>query len=370
MKGFFERATTIQQKRRLRESTDLPDALSAGDSAADMQRPEKFTESGFSEHVIALCEEGRHELAARYLIENLPALVKSGVNLKEKLNHVLYLPRFVQAGASAKHGYQKTLRKARGVENAIAGYELPLSGGFVELGCGAHDPSALSLYFFLNGFEPCYAIDLLPLRNAAYSAVSMYDLIANVRSFPRRYVRNGTDVKHLVARLRFFDHAAFEVGDYWGGLEKARGAIRLENKDLLKVDIAPASIALTASFAVLEHVEDIDAICKRLFEITMPGGLVYHFVDLADHRVYRGDASFHALTFLTEKEAPRNLNRLRAPEVTAAHERTGFEILKDQRTAIDLPQAIREQLQPRFRDMPVEDLSTIKQHLLLRRPLD
>ncbi len=139
-------------------------------------------------------------------------------------------------------------------------------------------------------------------------------------------------------------------------------------EDFRTCDVAPGSVALLTSFAVMEHVDDIDSIAARTFELVRPGGAVYHFVDLADHRSYRGDGEYSALSFLAEEDAPANMNRLRAHEVTAAHERAGFEIIGDTRHTIPIPRKIEENLLPRFAAMPREDVAAVKQHLVLRRP--
>jgi SAM-dependent methyltransferase len=344
------------------------DAFESLDASKMRSAPARFTEKGFSSYVAQLCAAGKHEAAARYFIQNAHELLKSNLNPKEKLNHLLFLPRLIQAGSGTKHGYQKLLRKAGGVENFLTGLELPPGGAFVELGCGAHDPLALSTYYFLNGFEPCYGVDLLEPRNELYSALSMYDILTNVRSFPRRYCRTGTETQALSARLLDLNIAAFERGEFKAGFGKAQDRIAFLIKDIVEAGIEEGSVSLLVSFAVLEHVSDIHGVCKALFGLLKPGGVIFHFVDLADHRAYRGDPSFGPLSFLTEPDAPKNMNRLRASEITEAHRQVGFEILKDVRGTVDMPKEIEARLLPRFRAMELDDVRAIKQQLLVRRP--
>ncbi|HMN70393.1 MAG TPA: methyltransferase domain-containing protein [Rhodoblastus sp.] len=290
------------------------------------------------------------------------------MNGKEKLNHLIYLPRIIQGGGGTKHGYQKLRIKAAGVERAIKGLALPKGGAFIELGCGAHDPLALPTYFYLNGFEPCYGIDLLPPRTEYYSAMSMYDICLNVRTFPRSYCRPGVEPKDILARLKDFHLTKFEQGNLAAGFGAAKDKVKFLQEDICEADIKRESCSLIVSFAVLEHVTDITRVAQTLYDLLLPGGVVYHFVDLADHRSYRGDGAFGPLSFLADEVAPPNMNRLRAPQITEAHVAAGFEVLRDSRETAEMPDEILKNLQPRFKAFSLEDVSVIKQSLILRKP--
>jgi hypothetical protein len=136
----------------------------------------------------------------------------------------------------------------------------------------------------------------------------------------------------------------------------------------VKSRIPPNSISLLASFAVFEHVDDIDSVSRHIHGLLKPGGVAYHFIDLADHRSYRGDGVYGPLSFLTEEEAPANMNRLRAPQITEAQVGAGFEILRDARISAPVPAGFEDQLVSRFRAMPLGDVTVVKQHLLVRKP--
>ena len=215
---------------------------------------------------------------------------------------------------------------------------------------------------------PAYGVDLLPPRTPHYSALSMYEILAHVRMFPGRYTWGGKRPIDIINGLRTINVAAFESGDFAGGLESLGGQVDLLAEDLLRCPIEPGSIALLTSFAVLEHVGDIDAIMRRSFDLMAPGGIAYHFVDLADHRSYRGDGVYGPLSFLTEADAPANMNRLRAPQVTAAALAAGFEIVKDQRSGVELTADLKARLVPPFAAMAPADVAVIKQHIVLRKP--
>ena len=126
---------------------------------------------------------------------------------------------------------------------------------------------------------------------------------------------------------------------------------------------------MLTSFALLEHVTDLAGIFARCLELLAPGGISYHFIDLADHRSYRGDDSYTAFSFLTETAAPANMNRLRAPQFAAAALAAGFEVLVDRRIVAEMSADDRENLVAPFSTMPLEDVATTKQHLVLRKPV-
>ena len=102
----------------------------------------------------------------------------------------------------------------------------------------------------------------------------------------------------------------------------------------------------------------------------LPGGIVYHFIDLADHRSYRLGGEFHALSFLAEEEAPPGINRLRASEHVMAQMEAGFELLSNKVVKSDIPDNVRRNLLPKFRAMHLDDVCGTEQYLSLRKPLE
>ncbi len=342
--------------------------FSASASRGAVSDPVKFSEKGLRAEIIDLVSSRNTAKAGRVLIDNLAKLATANFNIKEKLSNLLFLTRIVQDGGGAKYGHAKLRSKIRSVTGFLRPFDLP-EGGFVELGCGAHDPVALSTFFYLNGFEPSCGVDLLPPRVKQYSAMSMYDILANMKIFPERYVWRGGDPRALAERIGTIDVAKFEGGDFFGGLESMNGSVRLIDEDLLICDLQPSSIALLTSFAVLEHVTDLAGIFARCFELLAPGGISYHFIDLADHRSYRGNDTYSAFSFLTETVAPANMNRLRAPQFARAALDAGFELLVDRRTVAEMSPADKENLVAPFSSMPLEDVATTKQHLVLRKPV-
>lgn len=330
-------------------------------------KPAAWSEKALQQEIFSLVARKQTDRATKVLIDALPAIQASNVNSKEKLNNLLYLARAIQQAGGSKHGYTKLGVKVRTLKNGIGDTPIP-AGGFLELGCGAHDPLALAMYFYLNGLTPAFGVDLLSPRTPHFTAVAMYDILAHIKMFPGRYTWGDNRPSDIIAALRSVNVAAFESGDFAAGLEGLGGKVDLLSEDLLQCPVLPGSIALLTSFAVLEHVSDIDAVMRRCFELTAPGGIGFHFVDLADHRSYRGDGMYGPLSFLTEAVAPPNMNRLRAPQITAAARAAGFEIVKDQRTAVEMPIGIRSALVPPFDAMNPGDVAVTKHNLVLRKP--
>ncbi len=326
-----------------------------------------FSEQQLRLQIDELLSAKQNARAVHALIDALPQLHGAGVNIKEKLSNLIFLSKKIQNGGGAKYGHAKLRAKIRSVTGFLKPFDLP-RGGFVELGCGAHDPVGLSTFFYLNGFTPACGVDLLGPRVADFSGLSMYDILANMKLFPQRYCWRGTAPADLLARIDAIDVEKFEAGDFAGGLASMNGKVRLITEDLLDCDLAPGSLALLTSFAVLEHVTDLHGVLERCRDLLAPGGIAYHFIDLADHRSYRGDGAYGPFSFLFEAAAPPNMNRLRAPQFVAAALATGFELLVDRRIAGELSDGDRARLVPPFSTMAIDDVAITKQHLILRKP--
>ena len=332
------------------------------------EKPDVFQEQTFIEYYQELADSGRDEQALTYLLESLPDLSRAKLNRKEKANLLIFLPRLVQAAANTKHGYQKVLRKARSVLEQVEGLDIPKDGVFVDFGCGAHDPVALSTFFYANGFSRALGIDMLPARVPLFAGLSMYDILSNMRIFPQRYCMPGVDPAEFVRRLRVFNLTAFERGDFERGIQSAKGHVEFAVSDISTSNLEKNSVSLLVSFAVFEHVMDMKSVCKKIYDVLKPGGVAYHFIDMADHRSYREDGQFGPLTFLTEENGPSNINRLRKHEQIAFQKEAGFEIVRQQSVSAKLTPELRSALVPRFKGMSDEDVSTVKLHLVLRKP--
>ena len=330
--------------------------------------PLVFNEKNFSGKFNELVEEKHVEPALDYILDCMPKLHNSKMNRKEKMNHLLYMTRQVQQLGTAKYGYEKLLAKIRQVKNNLKNVAPPKKGAIVELGCGVHDAVALSVFFYLNGYDRSYAIDIQPLRQPAYSAISLYDILANVSMFPERYVYGNTTPEQILERLATIDVELFEKGDFKGGMEALEDKISYQVCDIAESEISQESVAVLFSFAVYEHLMDVDGVNKKIFNALLPGGYAYHFIDIADHRSYSRRPEYNPFTFLTESVGPKSQNRLRKSEFLEAFSRCGFEIIEVASTQMDVPAETREKILPKWSAMSDEDIETIKLRVLLKKP--
>ncbi len=318
-----------------------------------------FREKLFMAEFNELIGANRHEKALSYLIDHLPGLLASGMNRKEKLNHLLFTSRLVQNGGNTKHGSSKLLKKAKSAAAAMTQYDLQHRKLFVDFGAGAHDPIALSTYFYLNGFDRALANDMLAPRNLTYSALSMRDILADMHAKPELFLLPDSNRDLFQKRLREFDTEAFGQGKFYDGFAKTEGRVSYIVDDIVNTGIEPNSVSFVVSFAVFEHVSDMDGVLEFLFESTAPGGLGFHFIDLADHRSYRKDGMFNPFSFLTEKEGPSNINRLRKSEQRTAFADAGFTILSSEGKTAEIPESTRKHFLPKWSNMSEDDKSSI-----------
>jgi hypothetical protein len=334
----------------------------------EVQRPPiGFSERKVVEQFNELILAGSGELALDLLIKSLPALAASKLNRKEKHNHLLFMSLILQNSTNGKHGFRKLLRKVSAANEHIEGLVVPPGSTFLDFGCGAHDPIAVASYYYLNGYNRAIACDLLQPRNPVYSALSMYDILANIAVFPDRYKMPGTDSASFADRYSHFPTAQFQAGDFGYGLDQLVGKVDLRIQSLLDLDVEDRELGFAVSFAVLEHVEDPKAIAEWLFRKSRPGGVQYHFIDMADHRSYSPGAGFNPWSFLTEETA-KNANRVRKSEFVRIIRDVGFEIVSCKATESDVPDEIYKNLAPRWRELTDEDLRTTKLHITIRRP--
>jgi len=122
---------------------------------------------------------------------------------------------------------------------------------------------------------------------------------------------------------------------------------------------------LVLSRSVLEHVYSLESALASMAELTKPGGLIVHKVDLRSHE--DGEQS-HPLEFLTH--SPRwwrwmtshtgEPNRERKCAYPPLLRKNGFEILRFERThfiSLSEVERIRPRLALPFRNLPDEDLA-------------
>lgn len=332
-------------------------------------KPAAFDEAAFKETFDGLLSEGKAEPALTHLLNALPQLSASKLNRKEKLKHLTFAGRMLQGAGLGKYGPEKLRGKAANLARMVKRHGLRSRRTFVDLGCGAHEPLAMATYFYANGFENAFGSDFMPISDESYAALSMYDVISSMFMFPERYMMEGTDQADYLARLRNFDAAALSKGDLAWGLRNVAEQVAFKCCDIVEAGIAPGSVSFLISYAVFEHVMDVPGVTKHIYELMEPGGLGFHYIDLADHRAYRHDGDYNEFSFLTEETCAPNLNRLRASEQIAAFKAVGFEILETQHKRIPVPETTRAAYLPRFAAMSEEDQDSRALRLVIRKPV-
>ncbi len=199
-----------------------------------MNKPSKTLAS-----ILELIEGKKHTEANQLLLEAARSMNTWGMSSQEKLNYLMFASRAIQSGGGAKYGYQRVLRKVNKIKHELRFLPSLPAGGMLDLGCGTHDPLGVAAYFYLNGFEPAYCCDLSPPRNPYFSALSMYDIMANVRAFPLRYRFRSAKISEILQRWKAFDIETFEKGDFAAGVSSAGSNLQYHVGDIREFPIAP-----------------------------------------------------------------------------------------------------------------------------------
>lgn len=326
-----------------------------------------FDENGYLETFGTLMANEAFEDAFDHVVEQMPYLLRSNLHRKEKLNHMLFSNRRLQHAGIAKHGWEKLLRKAHTANRAFSEAQIDNNSTFLDLGCGVHDPVALSAYYYLNGFNRTIACDLQEPRTPVYSAFSMYDIIAQMNLFPKDFCLEGTHALSFEGRLDELQAETFADGHWDQALTALEGKIEHKVMNVLDLPVADNELGFAVSFAVLEHVENIDAVMEWLYRKSKPGAVQFHFIDMADHRSYTPGTGADAWTFLTEKTAPQGMNRLRKSEHIAAIEKAGFQILSANTAKEELPAETATGLIQPWKSMSEDDLETTKLTVVIQK---
>ncbi len=131
------------------------------------------------------------------------------------------------------------------------------------------------------------------------------------------------------------------------------------------------SVDLILSHAVMEHVENPEAVYGVLYRWLKPGGCMSHMIDYRSHnlaRQWNGHWAYsEALWKLMRSKRPYFINRQPHSAHAAAMERCGFRIMGEEKTR-ETPGISREHLAPPFQDLSDEDLTTATGFFLAVKP--
>ena len=161
---------------------------------------------------------------------------------------------------------------------------------------------------FLNGAGSTIALDLND-GNKQRAAESLADLLGDCCGQEKWNWADVDDVK-FINKIQRFNIQALNQGRLTEGL--ADVPMSHVVTDIHNPILEEESIDVMTSRAVLEHFLDFDVAMKRLFQLMRKGGVIYHHIDLVDHRAYRS-SDYHYWSFLAEGEdwSDGLVNRLR-----------------------------------------------------------
>ena len=237
----------------------------------------------------------------------------------------------------------------------------------LEIGCGEHHPLGTVTALYLNGAASCTATDRQP-TDERRAAVALFDLLVDCLAFPDEWHWSGARDDFL-SRIHEFDLKALARGDLLAGV--ATAPIRHVVTDLNQPTIAPGTIDVMLSRAVLEHLVDFERANRMLYSLLATGGLAYHLIDLVDHRAYGASSGFHWWSFLEEDDqwtGGGRYNRLRYGDYLAHFEKAGFQILEAAPAdTARMPAGFRQKLAGRFASMTDDELAIIRMECVLRK---
>lgn len=246
-----------------------------------------------------------------------------------------------------------------------------------ELGPG--DSLGIGLAALISGVETYHAFDAVPFSDASRNLAIFDELVQLFRA--RQSIPDQAEfplVRPLLKRYEFPTHILTED---WlaNALAPARlGRIRNALAQVIQTHantdciayvapwndptlLAASTVDMLYSQAVLEHVDDLEAVYRSFAQWLRPTGWMSHDIDFTSHGIadtWSGQWAFSSrLWKLIRGQRPYLLNR----QPLATHEklinRFGFEIVREVKE-IDRTGLSRDRLAPEFKDISEDDLIT------------
>jgi SAM-dependent methyltransferase len=237
---------------------------------------------------------------------------------------------------------------------------------FCDLGCGRHSPYGIAAVFYLNGARRCIATDIEDPDDPARAARALYELLIDCLTNPDKWRWSGIGRMDFLDRIYAFDLEALRAGELAKGL--ANVDVEYVQADFCETSIEEDSVDVMASRSVLEHIPDLDAAARNMFKLLKPGGVAFHFVDMADHGIYGPGANRDYWTFLESADWRGHTNRLRVHEVEAGLAGAGLSVSRVHTQSVPMPADLQERLSEPWRDMPDDVLEVIRAGFAVRKP--
>jgi SAM-dependent methyltransferase len=243
-----------------------------------------------------------------------------------------------------------------------------------ELGPG--DSIGIGLAALLSGAERYFAFDIVGHASLQRNADIFEELVGLFRR--KEKIPSGEEFPEAKPELKSYDfpHHILSDARLMNLLSDSRvDRIRKSLRDTLSAEsviryVAPwherhlvdrESVDMIFSQAVLEHVDDLSFTYRTFHDWLKPDGLMSHQIDFRCHRTaekWNGHWAYSDLRWkMIRGRRPYLLNRETHSKHLSLLEETGFRIISNM--AIRSPSELsRQDLAPRFRNMPEDDLTT------------
>lgn len=239
--------------------------------------------------------------------------------------------------------------------------------GFSALELGAGWYPIVPLCYFLAGADTVRMVDLEDLCRPELAVQAVDALVQLHRE--GRLDQLGPIDEERVERLRA-SHGRILSQGHVAGLGSLGLLVTPTDARTIEVSDPPD---LISSNTVLEHIhaDVLTAIIRRFGEISRPGTVMSHLVDLCDHYAYADDTVdvYHFLRYsdrawrLIDNDV-QPMNRLRAPEYRALYAAAGVPVTEEHRSGCDPDALAGEPLADPFAAMDPADVACTTSHLI------
>ncbi|MBI5403292.1 MAG: methyltransferase domain-containing protein [Ignavibacteriae bacterium] len=236
---------------------------------------------------------------------------------------------------------------------------------FLDFGCGESNPLGTAAVLYINGAGEIVSTDIKKIDDE-HIAYSLYELLIEVYLNPSKYYLSLTEKRLFTERLGEFSMKHLREGDLSSGLGKAKISFRKMNPGSempvgKKYDII-------ASVSVLEHVQGLEEYLKWFGRILDEEGVMYHHIDLVDHRAYTRPGKYNYWTFLTiENYKDTVSNMLRHEEIAKLVRENGFEITQETKMTNEVPDSIYNSLSGSYNKFSKEEISITGTKALMKK---